>query len=215
MISHRFGLQREVKQMKKYALAALAAFGVAGSADAAVLTLQGITSNGPSNSTFSYQATLGPDEGVRTGDRFVIFDFAGYISGSVFSGDANLVASAQNTTSGVLVTPGFNDDPNVANLVFTYTGPAFRTTTGPLAPFNFAPIGARSTFSQTAVDAFFTLTTKNNPASERNQPVFTLGQVSVPVSAVPEPATWAMMIGGFGMLGAAARRRTRTARAIA
>ena len=30
------------------------------------------------------------------------------------------------------------------------------------------------------------------------------------VAAVPEPATWAMMIGGFGVLGAAARRRTRT-----
>ena len=28
--------------------------------------------------------------------------------------------------------------------------------------------------------------------------------------AVPEPATWAMMIGGFGLLGAAARRRTKT-----
>lgn len=27
------------------------------------------------------------------------------------------------------------------------------------------------------------------------------------VGAVPEPATWAMMISGFGMLGAAARRR--------
>lgn len=30
------------------------------------------------------------------------------------------------------------------------------------------------------------------------------------VAAVPEPATWAMMIGGFGMIGAAARRRVRT-----
>lgn len=28
--------------------------------------------------------------------------------------------------------------------------------------------------------------------------------------AVPEPASWAMMLGGFGLLGAAARRRTRT-----
>ena len=28
--------------------------------------------------------------------------------------------------------------------------------------------------------------------------------------AVPEPATWAMMIGGFGLLGAAARRRRTT-----
>jgi len=32
-----------------------------------------------------------------------------------------------------------------------------------------------------------------------------------PPPAVPEPATWAMMLGGFGLLGAAARRRTRTA----
>ena len=29
------------------------------------------------------------------------------------------------------------------------------------------------------------------------------------LAAIPEPATWAMMIGGFGMVGAAARRRTR------
>lgn len=34
-------------------------------------------------------------------------------------------------------------------------------------------------------------------------------------SAVPEPATWAMMIGGFGMVGAALRRKRRAARAIA
>lgn len=29
--------------------------------------------------------------------------------------------------------------------------------------------------------------------------------------AVPEPATWAMMLGGFGLIGAAMRRRQRTA----
>ena len=35
-------------------------------------------------------------------------------------------------------------------------------------------------------------------------------------AAVPEPATWAMMVGGFGMVGfAARRRRTRLASAIA
>jgi hypothetical protein len=45
--------------------------------------------------------------------------------------------------------------------------------------------------------------------------VFTLGQVTVPVSAVPEPATWAMMLGGFGLLGAATRRRNRVARVVA
>lgn len=32
----------------------------------------------------------------------------------------------------------------------------------------------------------------------------------VAAAAVPEPATWAMLIGGFGMLGGAMRRRVRT-----
>lgn len=35
------------------------------------------------------------------------------------------------------------------------------------------------------------------------------------VTPVPEPATWAMMIGGFGMLGAAVRRRRATTVAYA
>jgi hypothetical protein len=33
--------------------------------------------------------------------------------------------------------------------------------------------------------------------------------------AVPEPATWAMMIGGFGLIGAASRRRARAATVLA
>jgi hypothetical protein len=33
--------------------------------------------------------------------------------------------------------------------------------------------------------------------------------------AVPEPATWAMMLGGFGLLGAAVRRRTRSTTVLA
>lgn len=36
---------------------------------------------------------------------------------------------------------------------------------------------------------------------------------AVPVAApVPEPATWAMMVGGFGLIGAAVRRRRMTVR---
>ena len=34
-------------------------------------------------------------------------------------------------------------------------------------------------------------------------------------AAVPEPATWAMMIGGFGMIGAASRRRAKVATVLA
>lgn len=37
----------------------------------------------------------------------------------------------------------------------------------------------------------------------------------ISVTAVPEPATWAMMIGGFALAGTAARRRTRQAIVLA
>jgi hypothetical protein len=35
-------------------------------------------------------------------------------------------------------------------------------------------------------------------------------RINVVAAAVPEPATWAMMLGGFGLLGGAARRTRRT-----
>ena len=36
-----------------------------------------------------------------------------------------------------------------------------------------------------------------------------VGNFRINVAAIPEPATWAMMIGGFGLVGAASRRRAR------
>jgi hypothetical protein len=189
------------------------------SATAGVLTLKGITNNGPNDFTFTYQGTLGPDEGLRAGDRLVIFDFAGYIPGSISAGgNANVAVSTELTSPSALVTPGFNDDPGLVNLVFTYTGPDFRNIGGPFGPFDFAGLNARSTFGGVAEDAFFGLTTKNNPdgvPGGSNTAVFTLGHVTVPANAVPEPASWAMMLGGFGLLGVASRRRTRLARVVA
>jgi hypothetical protein len=41
-----------------------------------------------------------------------------------------------------------------------------------------------------------------------NTPIYTLGSVTVP-SAIPEPATWAMMLGGFALAGGALRGRAR------
>ena len=196
--------------MKKLLMSAIAAAALAAPASAGVLTLQSVTGNGPNDFTFSYQATLGPDEGLRAGDRFIIYDFAGYIAGSIFSNSPNFTLSVENSSASGLVAPGFNDDAAITNLVFTYMGPDTRNSSGPFEPLDLPSIGARSAFSSTILDAFFTLTTKNNPQSEANRPVYTLGSISVPYNAIPEPSSWAMMIGGFGVLGAVARRRRST-----
>ena len=76
--------------LKTWILAAAAVFGAAGSANAAVVTLETVSTNGANDYTFSYRGTLGPDEGLRSGDRLIIYDFAGYIAGSVFSPDASV-----------------------------------------------------------------------------------------------------------------------------
>jgi hypothetical protein len=66
--------------------------------------------------------------------------------------------------------------------------------------FSFGDGGA---FSVQLQDTLFAL----NNASTNVDAKFKL--LSEPNSAVPEPATWAMMIGGFGLIGAAMRRRRK------
>ena len=48
-----------------------------------------------------------------------------------------------------------------------------------------------------------------------NNPVRPFDNYRVTIAAVPEPASWALMIGGFGLMGAAMRRRARSAGALA
>jgi hypothetical protein len=206
-----------MKKLRFVMAAAAAAMAVP--ASAAVMTLTSVTANGANDFSFTYQGTLGPDEGVRSGDRLIIYDFNGYIDGSIFTPGANVVGTTELTSSSGLVAPGFNDDPNVVNLVFTYVGADFRNTGGPFSPFDFDGLGARSTFAGKIADAFFTLTTKNNPdglPGGSNTAIYTLGAVTVPaVLPVPEPSTWALMLGGFGLAGCALRRRDRRAAAAA
>ncbi|TPE64011.1 PEP-CTERM sorting domain-containing protein [Sandaracinobacter neustonicus] len=49
-------------------------------------------------------------------------------------------------------------------------------------------------------------------SSDQDKQSWFWGEIS-PAGAVPEPATWALLISGFGMVGVMMRRRTGTARA--
>lgn len=64
-------------------------------------------------------------------------------------------------------------------------------------------------FTNKALTSFYVKADYDSQAGAKIQ----LDNINVTaISAVPEPATWAMMIGGFGMIGASFRRRRTTVR---
>ncbi len=148
---------------------------------------------------YSYSFTLGGDEGFLTGSRFVIFDFGNYVSGSVSPGiyAADLAASTELTTLGMLLAPGATDDPLITNLVFTWIGSPFNASGGPFSEVDLAGLTARSTNSTVALGSFSALTTNNNGFA-MGTPITSQGFVGVPaqspVISAPEPATWATML---------------------
>jgi hypothetical protein len=199
----------------KAAVALPAGILLASQAGAVALVLAGTSADG-SNTKFTYAGSFATDptnpgstdpiEGLVNGSQLVIFDFKGYVDGSVFSPYADVTATSEYQTSAPgLLPPGVTDDPTIANLVFTYTG----TGTTPPAGFVFSGFSADSTFSlvDPAGAAFGSQTVKVT----NNTPLYVQGFVAGP-SAVPEPASWAMMLGGFGMLGGALRAQRRRTR---
>lgn len=195
------------------ALAAFAASLVlpAAHASAATVQLDAHAFNG-TDFTFTYGGTLAPTEGVEQGSKLVVFDFRGYVDGSIFSANPFISAVAEMTTSDVLIAPGQNDDPTLVNLVFTYNGPDFQTTPAvgtPYLPIDFTGLMARSIYGGLSFDGFATITTKNEGAAAGTL-VYSVGTLAVPApAAVPEPASWALLVLGFGAVGAAARRGKR------
>ncbi len=193
--------------MKKLLLRNLAPVWLAGSlfvatpASAVVVFLSGAPTSTAGGWQFSYQANFSDGEGVKNGSTFVIFDFAGYVPGSVFSPYADLVASSELLSAGLPTSPDFTDDPTISNLRFTYTGASLLN----LSNASFSGLNAVSVLSGIAQDGFGAVTVKSSGPLLGSK-VYSAGLVSVP-SGIPEPAAWGMMLAGFGLTGAAMRRR--------
>lgn len=192
--------------MKTLLVATAAILGMATSAHALTPVLTDVSAVGD-RFLFTYSLTLNEDEGVRTGDRLVIFDFAGFDGFGPLSNPAIGAFTEPTTDVGgvdnLQAPPGF-DDTSVLNIGWRWNGPDIFTT-GPHAPVDFM-LSAYSTFGGTTVDGFTSITVKNNGVAA-GQPNYEQGAVGVPAGAVPEPGAWALMILGFGGAGAMLRRR--------
>lgn len=195
--------------MKKLLFAAVAAFSLAGAAHASVIPVLQTVTDEAGLFRFTYQASLATDAGLTAGSQFVIFDFSGFAGGLV-SSDPRFTATTQNTTAGYGLPPGFSDDALIPNLVFTWNNGDFRTSGGPYAqPTNFT-VSALSEFGGMRMDAYGAFTVINNGPAQGSL-ALNSGSTAVPLAiAVPEPASWALMIVGFGGVGALMRRRRET-----
>ncbi|MHA6720045.1 FxDxF family PEP-CTERM protein [Sphingomonas sp. RS6] len=96
-------------------------------------------------------------------------------------------------------------------LILTFTTAKLTFDSATFAGVTFSPVaGQEYLFNIATAGTYDLLLTVSNPTS-------TVASYSgtIDVAAVPEPAMWGMMIGGFAMGGMALRRRRSTAAAVA
>jgi hypothetical protein len=209
--------------IKKIALASVLAAGAATNASAAIVN-NGSFENGLSGwTTFGSGTTpgigitvvpTGVPNGTGYGDNIPKYDNSDH---AAFFVDDNAIESLSQWVS---LTGGTK---------YTLSFALLATASGANNPFNFSltnsldvifandtnnnfdvPVGSWKTFTYTFTSAYtgaylldFLFTSGKTPAKD----VLLDGVSITPTGAVPEPATWAMMLGGFALVGAAMRRR--------
>lgn len=110
----------------------------------------------------------------------------------------------------VFVSEGINLSATASNLLFNYSGPSG------FALFQQGSFGTgqkyycNASVAGTCFQGASAIPESFSSPSAQVEPRAGLQTIGM-VAAVPEPATWAMMIGGFGLVGGAVRRQRRIA----
>ncbi len=158
------------------------------------------------NFSWTYSVVLPTNMQLQSGAYFTIYDFAGYVPGtatvtSAFPTAAN-AANWTVTSSPLGQTPPLTtpvDNPNIANLTFTYTGPTIPSGQATLGNFT-----ALSTFQNSATGSFTAtnaLAINGQTDSNITETLVPSGQNSAGPPGVPEPATLALAGLGLPFIG--------------
>lgn len=177
---------------------------------AGLITLDSTSTSG-ANTIFTYGIAVPSGDSIATGDFFRIYDFNGYIAGSI-TAPAGWVATValSNPVPPPDVVLNHGDDPAIENLIFTYTGSN---------PLLFGTV--LSGFSATTSNVGLSPNPKNAVAEFTNTSAPNIGasdpyrtDISVPstTAAIPEPAS--MISSGLGVILLAAGYGFRSCRKL-
>lgn len=178
---------------------AFGAFALCASADVIPTNDSQVPEGG--NFRWNYATNVTVDQMVQTGDYFTIYDFGSLVPGSNLQPAGWVFSTSLLGLTPPTVLP--NDDPNVMNITWTYTGATPINGQSFLGMFS-----VLSTTDQMRTDNFAAHATRNG-GPQSGQGIDNIGTVGVPV---PEMSALAPIIGisGLGLIGAFssfARRR--------